>query len=175
MRHRNRGVRGRSAYLNTQGAPAHGGRLAPLFGPSSQLFNELLGGKVDEFLLVSDFPQFPLERVSQLRPAQDPGPVFPSELRGAGEDLLKYLGYSFLRNYLFRVVGDDRRIARRNAPPHNLGKGLHFAWGKKPQDHALPPISLAALDMGEKVYHRNFRSSAKCSFWRTLLLMEVLQ
>jgi len=72
-------------------------------------------------------------------------------LRGAGEDLLEYLGYSFLRNYLFRVVGDDRRTARRNAPPHNLSKGVHLAWGKKPQDHALPPVALPiALNIGEK-------------------------
>jgi tetratricopeptide (TPR) repeat protein len=27
--------------------------------------------------------------------------------------------------------------------------------------------------MGEKVYHRNFSSSAKCSFWRTRLLMAI--
>src|SRR5712691_163711 len=111
--------------------------MSLLFGPSSQLFNEFLGGEVDEFLLVSDFPQFPLERVSQLSSAQNPKPGFSSESRGAGEDLLEYLGHSFLRNYLFRVVGDDRRTARRNAPPHNLGKGVHLAWGKKPQDHVF--------------------------------------
>ena len=136
--------------------------MSLLFGPPRQLFNELLRGKVDEFILVSDFPQFPLERVSQLCSAQNPGPVLPSESWGAGEDLLEYLRYSFLRNYSFRVVGDDRRTARRNAPPHNPGKGVHLAWGKKPQDHALPPAALAiALNMEEKVYHRNFPSSAK--------------
>jgi hypothetical protein len=74
---------------------------------------------------------------------------------------------------LFRVVGDDRRTARRDAPSHDLGKGVHLAWGKKPQDHALPPIALAALDMKKRVYHRNFPSSAKCSFWRTRFLLRI--
>ncbi len=151
MRHRNRWSARCKCARQQPVRPAHRGRLATLFGRSRQLFNEFFCCKVDEFLLVSDFPQFPPERVSQLRSAQNPGPVFPSELRGAGEDLLEYLGYSFLRNYLFRVVGDDRRTTRRDAPPHNLDESIYLTGRKKPQDHALPPVAPAiALITREK-------------------------
>src|SRR2546422_8109887 len=127
MQRRNRESAGGKCARHNQVATAHRGRIAPLFGPPRQLFNEFFRGKVDEFLLVSDFPQLPLERAFQLRSAQPPEPVFPSKLRGAGEDLLEYLGYSLLRNYLFRVVGDDRRTTRRDAPPHNLDKRVYLA------------------------------------------------
>ena len=126
--------------------------LGPVLDSLLQVLGEFLDGKIDEILVVSNFPQFPFERISEFRSAEDSQPSF---LKFVGENSLEDLLDSLTRNRLFRSIGDDRGTACGNTLRQALGESVHAAERKQSRFHCrqrnVPGLGSAARAVGRRV------------------------